>query len=159
MIAVEIDTAEIERGWERVVRELSEGVLRGVTLGLREGAAEARRTTLFKDHTGELRNSIDGILGGRASVGAGGGAAGEFVALAKYASFVAEGTKPHTIYPKDRVALRWFSAGGQVHFASHVNHPGTAPINFMERATEKFQEVVEREVDVACVRAERAFDR
>ena len=41
-----------------------------------------------------------------------------------YGRYVREGTKPHTIYPKNAKALR-FTAKGEVVFAKKVNHPGT----------------------------------
>jgi hypothetical protein len=47
-----------------------------------------------------------------------------------YSSFVEFGTKPHTIYPKDKKALFW---PGASHPVRSVNHPGTKPNPFMER--------------------------
>src|SRR6202162_108876 len=41
---------------------------------------------------------------------------------ASYAPFVEFGTKPHTIYPKDKKALFW---PGASHPVAKVNHPGT----------------------------------
>jgi hypothetical protein len=53
--------------------------------------------------------------------------------IAPYARFVHDGTKPHAIFPRNKKALRW-AAGGAFHFAGKVNHPGTKPDKWMERA-------------------------
>ena len=45
------------------------------------------------------------------------------------------GSKRHMIYPKKPGGtLRFVSKGGSVVFAKRVNHPGTNPNNFLERA-------------------------
>ena len=41
-----------------------------------------------------------------------------------------EGTRPHTILPKDKKALYW---PGAAHPVRRVNHPGSKPNAFMER--------------------------
>lgn len=46
-----------------------------------------------------------------------------------YAEFVIGGTQPHPIYPKNVRALHWDDV-----FAMHVNHPGTKPDPFPQRA-------------------------
>lgn len=47
--------------------------------------------------------------------------------------YVIWGTRPHTIRPRRRRALR-FQAGGRTVFADVVHHPGNAPNNFLARA-------------------------
>lgn len=46
-------------------------------------------------------------------------------AHAEYAMFVHEGTRPHTIMPRNVKVLAWKPRGGDVVYAKHVNHPGT----------------------------------
>jgi hypothetical protein len=49
---------------------------------------------------------------------------------ASYAPYVEFGTKPHTILPKNALALYW---PGAAHPVKVVHHPGTAANPFMER--------------------------
>jgi hypothetical protein len=44
------------------------------------------------------------------------------------------GSKRHVIVPRKAKVLRFVSSGGGVVFAKRVNHPGTRPNNFLERA-------------------------
>jgi hypothetical protein len=44
------------------------------------------------------------------------------------------GSRPHVIVPKRARVLAFPGSGGKMVFASRVNHPGTNPNNFMERA-------------------------
>jgi len=50
-----------------------------------------------------------------------------------YAPYVNDGTQPHTIRPKNGQVLR-FRVGGRVVYARMVNHPGTRPNPFLDRA-------------------------
>lgn len=50
-----------------------------------------------------------------------------------YAPYVNDGTRPHQIRPKRAKALR-FKVGGRTVFAAVVNHPGTKPNPFLDRA-------------------------
>lgn len=52
-----------------------------------------------------------------------------------YAVFVHEGTKPHIIEPRDKMALRWVSRG-EFAFAKRVQHPGTEKDQFLYEAAE-----------------------
>ncbi len=47
--------------------------------------------------------------------------------------FVINGTRPHQIRPVRAQALR-FTVGGRVVFAKLVNHPGTQPNDFLNKA-------------------------
>lgn len=65
---------------------------------------------------------------------AGGGAVRlQFRNSAEYASFVIEGTAPHEIHPVQARCLAFQSGGGTV-FAMKVNHPGTKPNDYPQRA-------------------------
>jgi hypothetical protein len=47
--------------------------------------------------------------------------------------YVVNGTRPHQIRPVRAQSLR-FTVGGRAVFAKLVNHPGTKPDNFLEKA-------------------------
>ena len=51
----------------------------------------------------------------------------------EYAAAVNDGTRPHQIRPRRAQVLR-FNVGGRVVFARVVNHPGTRPRPFLDRA-------------------------
>lgn len=60
-------------------------------------------------------------------------------AAVPYAGYVRWGTRPHVIRcrrPAYALHFYWNRAGGWVFF-DHVNHPGTKPNTFMERALNK----------------------
>jgi hypothetical protein len=44
------------------------------------------------------------------------------------------GSKRHVITPKHAKVLRFVASSGRVVFTKRVNHPGTKPNNFLERA-------------------------
>ena len=64
---------------------------------------------------------------------------------APHALFVAFGTKPHTIRPKNKQALRW-AGGGAFHFAKVVHHPGYRGDNYLipaaDAAVRQFEQIV-----------------
>lgn len=51
----------------------------------------------------------------------------------EYAPFVNDGTRRHFIRPKNKKVLR-FQVGGKVVYARVVDHPGTKPRPFLDRA-------------------------
>ena len=53
-----------------------------------------------------------------------------------YAVMVHEGTEPHVIEPRNKLALRW-AKGGEFVFAKRVFHPGTKPDQFLYNAAEE----------------------
>lgn len=59
-------------------------------------------------------------------------AVGHDLQIAKHALFIQFGTKPHTIVPVNKKALRWVS-GSQFVFAKKVNHPGTRADPYLDR--------------------------
>ena len=63
-------------------------------------------------------------------------------ALAPYAKFVVEGTRPHKIYPARAAVLAFKTAAGDLVFTRLVRHPGTKPNPFMQRALDKAREQI-----------------
>ncbi len=51
-------------------------------------------------------------------------------------TFILEGTKPHEIVPVNAKVLAFMGADGSMVFTRKVNHPGTAPNDFVSRAWE-----------------------
>ncbi len=178
MYTIVIDNEdEFRHEWRRVEDAIGDGTVRGVVLGVKEGAVEALRTRRWKDRTGATARATRGVV----EVTAHGAAAGYIECAVPHATYLADGQKPHEIWPKaghqfvgplmpnqrrraksdigtHRVALRWYSAGGQVHFATKVNHPGTHPDAFMANGRMKCQLAIVREVELGVVRAQGILD-
>lgn len=58
----------------------------------------------------------------------------EFGSPKLYTPFIVEGTRPHTIVPRNARVLHFRTAAGVDVFARRVNHPGTRPNDFTRRA-------------------------
>lgn len=54
-----------------------------------------------------------------------------------YSRFVHDGTKPHTILPKDPAGVLRFQVGGRTVFSKRVQHPGTKARPFLVKALSK----------------------
>jgi hypothetical protein len=63
--------------------------------------------------------------------------------LASYASFVVQGTKPHVIRPVNASVLAFMGSGGKMVFTKLVNHPGTKPNSWLQKAVEDVRGKVE----------------
>ena len=100
---------------------------------------EARAKHRYKTRTGALDRAVQSKFEHKGLVGRVFINTGE----AKYGAFVHEGTRPHTIFPKERKSLR-FVKGGKFMFAKHVNHPGTHKDQFLFSALINKQERVSR---------------
>lgn len=59
-----------------------------------------------------------------------------YYATVPQAGYVIKGTRAHQIVPRNAKALRWLGPGGLggARFARRVNHPGTKPNPFPEKA-------------------------
>lgn len=179
-ITLEIENLpEFTNCWNRAVGEVSTGVHLAVRLGCKEGLEEAFRTRRWVDRTGNARkNSTGEVLSQTATA-----ADGVIHFAFPYASYLAEGTEPHDIYPRvarneprapgqkirrsddigtRRVALRWYDPpgdnGGVPHFARKVHHPGTKPDNFAAHAYLKCERVMIRELELGTARAQNILD-
>ncbi len=168
--------ADLARDWNESMRVVSRGIGRGVRRGCEEAIASFRTSHRYTDRTGELTRTAYGRL----LVETNGGASGEMVWPAKYASFVEEGTGPHDIWPKEghgfvgplmsgqsrrklsdvgthRVALRWYGPSGKPIFARMVHHPGNRAFGFAGDAFLACERVVIREVEASYPEAQRAL--
>lgn len=86
--------------------------------------------------TGALRDSIQIDLNGS-------GDEARIQPALEYGVYMEKGTVPHVILPRRARVLHWVNDAGQDCFASKVQHPGTAPRNFvMKAAVEVSVEVV-----------------
>lgn len=108
----------------------TEGIGRDLDARGRRVEAAARR--LVGVQSGRLRGSIRRDRGGNqygAYVHITAGIPGETF----YLGYHMYGTGPHVIRPRRARALR-FEMNGQIVFAQKVNHPGTAPVPFLQEA-------------------------
>lgn len=116
---------------EAGIRNLLEGVSGPVQIKLQRVANDVakavRREAPVK--TGKLRDSILVRRGATTSR-----LGWSVIADTDYSSAVERGTKPHEIVPRRASVLRFPSKAGGVVYAHKVNHPGTQPNPFMDRA-------------------------
>ncbi len=99
--------------------------------------SEAQNTHRFTSRTGDLEKAVDVRFSAN-------GRRGEIFlneGVASYARFVHEGTKPHAIFPKNKLALR-FPKGGKFAFAKRVQHPGTKKDQFLFEALDTEQDEI-----------------
>ena len=158
MFTVEFEgESEIAAAWGTACNLVRHGLGRGVRMGVQEGAHEARSKHTFKNQSGDLERSIEGVALG--SVNGGDGFQGEIRATAKHASYVEYDTKPHRIVVRRAVWLRWEQPQGDVHFAKVVNHPGTKGQPFMHLAYFTCERVIVCEIERGIVAAQGALDR
>lgn len=73
---------------------------------------------------------------------------GTITPLQKYALTVHEGTKPHTILPKNKPFLAFKSKGKWI-YAKKVRHPGTKANPFMDRAVDNSRETINKIFETA----------
>lgn len=149
MFSVTLEST-LRQDWSRACYTIADGLHDAVRHAVDEAADEARKAHRYKDRTGNLTRSIYSRIVAYDRLSA----EGEFGALAAYASYVEDGTKPHKIVARNAQSLRWTDEGGAVHFARSVNHPGTKPNPFMGPAYLKAERALERDALVAIERAQ-----
>lgn len=147
MLAIDIDVSEVEAAFETIDRELCRRVTRAVAVAAQDGADEARRVI---GHTHVMRDQVHAEP---ANVGAR-EASYDIVSPHPASSFVNDGTPPHVIEAKNAKALR-FEMNGELVFAKRVNHPGTQPQPFMDRAERVADRALNREIQVAVDEIQR----
>lgn len=168
---------EIRHALNASVMAIGHGTVNGVRLGVKEGIDEALRTRRWKDRTGNTAQKTRGYLTEQVEEG---NARGVMECAMPHGSFLADGTPAHEIRPRawsraakvsqnqklrvksdvgtNRVALRWYDAGGDAHFARVIKHPGTKPDPFMANAYLKCERVCIREVELGVARAQAILD-
>lgn len=116
---------------EAGIRNLLEGMSGPVQRKLASVATDIAKVARSEApvKTGKLRNSIVVRPGATTSR-----LGWSVVADTDYALAVEKGSRPHTIVPRRAAVLRFPSKSGGVVYAHSVNHPGTQPNPFMERA-------------------------
>lgn len=142
---VVVDGAEtVEAAWragcEQARRDIAQGAARAAQVAVRQIKADA------PVRSGDLRDSVQPRLRVTKS-----GASGEIVVGAKYAAFVRDGTPPHLIVARSvgvGGVLR-FEIAGRVLYRASVNHPGTAPNDFVSAGVQQGQQAL----DYAAARA------
>ncbi len=73
-------------------------------------------------------------------------------AVAPYAKFVHDGTKPYTIVPKEKKALRWVALSyDHFIFAKRVHHPGIKADPFLYEAAEHVMPSIKEELQEELV--------
>ena len=90
---------------------------------------EAQTNHRFISRTGQLERSIDVKFNENSGI--------VYIdsQSAPHGPFVHEGTAPHSIFPKNKKALRWVpQGGGAFQFARVVHHPGTKSDPFLFNA-------------------------
>jgi hypothetical protein len=109
-----------------------------------EAVMVAKATTLFKDQTGKLRQSIAQRPTGFFSRA--------IRATRPYASFVHNGTPKHTITAKDGGVLR-FQVNGRWVSKKSVEHPGTKASPFIQSAADAAQGPLASRLEAAAKKA------
>lgn len=109
--------------------QLVAGLQRVVGHAVTTTTAKARSEHRWQDRTGATRESVVGQVRDT-----GKGATGT-VDVGENAARLATGTVPHVIRARNAKALR-FQMGGQTVFVRSVNHPGTKPDPYLDRAAE-----------------------
>ena len=96
---------------------------------------EAQTNHRFISRTGQLERSIDVKFNENSGI--------VYIdsQSAPHGPFVHQGTGAHTIFPKNKKALRWApQGGGAFHFAKVVHHPGTKSDPFLYNALRNKQD-------------------
>lgn len=96
---------------------------------------EAQTNHRFISRTGQLERSIDVKFNENSGI--------VYIdsQSAPHGPFVHQGTRAHTIFPKNKKALRWApQGGGAFHFAKVVHHPGTKSDPFLYNALRNKQD-------------------
>lgn len=157
MLHFEVDVESVVKAVERARENLARNIPTALAMSADLVAVQAKTVHEYTDRSNTLTpsiapDSIEGTFdGGNLSVVVAAGAA--------YGLFVEKGTRPHTIRPRHRKALRWPAEGGFV-FARKVRHPGTKAMNFLANALDaKVAEIDEAMQDATALSfAQAGFD-
>jgi hypothetical protein len=134
-VSFRVQSTEALKDLERVQADMLASVRQVLGQLAALAVAHARATAVFKDRTGNLRNSIKREAKGSWAqfVKAGG-------KDAPYAQWIEAGSRAHEIKAR-RVNFLRFEQNGQVVFRKRVFHPGTKPGRFMQSARDSAESV------------------
>lgn len=110
-------------------QEIDSRLMDAVNISLRDVQERARAEHRFTTRTGDAERSIEKQDARKA----GNSITGEVGTTRLITVYLHQGTKPHTIVPRSKQALRW-ATGSEFQFAKRVHHPGTKPDPFIFRA-------------------------
>lgn len=110
----------------RLQQEVDSRLTEAVNISLRDVQEYARAHHRFTTRTGEAERSIEKTDARKVQ----GSIQGDVGATRKVTIYLHQGTRPHNIVPRRKLALRWASGNGFV-FARRVHHPGTQPDPFI----------------------------
>ena len=134
-----IDSKACAQSLEAVTHRLRPAAAQALIGAVRDAEDSASNTTTFQD-----RHGLDGTratIKGIPSIDGGGSFEGMLIGR-KATRFLEWGTKPHEIRPRNASCLA-FHVGGQMVFASKVNHPGTKALRFMREARRVGEQTLE----------------
>ena len=140
---VEIDTSELRRLGLDLAQQLGRACTQVVRKTVNAGAREALAKRTWKDRTGNAKSLTRGVMkieGPRM-------AEGECQSLAKYASYLNDGTAPHDIVGNPFLTFLWH--GERVSFR-YVRHPGTKGDGYMDAARVRMQDFCVAEMELKC---------
>lgn len=123
-MSIAVDGKAFLRDLKQLEQDLHNDTKEAMQHAVEEAERHAKTTALFQDRTGVLRSQI---------VSWHTDTTGEVAANASYARWVESGTQPHLIVGNPFLRFEW--RGEWVSFRA-VNHPGTQPRPFMQRAGE-----------------------
>ncbi len=149
-IQIKPDYGKLVKAFERFPEETTKQLRLGLKIAVRDIQEYASEHHDYTSRSGNLERDgiatkVEGAVG--------------MVMLnpsVPYAQYVHEGTKRHKIRIKNKRALRW-AAGDGFKFAKSVNHPGTAPDQFLYKAAtaqeKHIQDVLSKSIDKALRKA------
>lgn len=111
--------------------QMKRDLKQAMQISLRDVQEWARAHHRFTTRTGETERSIEASPVQVTATGV----SGEVGTTRLITIYLHEGTRPHTIVPRRKLALRWPTGSGFA-FARRVQHPGTAEDPFIYDALE-----------------------
>lgn len=124
--------SDLEAMRDGFVRDAEEAL----AISLRDVQERARAEHRFTTRTGLVERSIR-----TASASHGAQLSGTVYTALDYGVYLHEGTKPHSIEPRRKKALRWTDGGAFV-FARRVKHPGTKEDPYIYEALDAEEPVI-----------------
>lgn len=126
-ISLAVDTDKLVRAFESAPAKTRQITERQVKMAVRDIREEARDNHRFISRSGVTEKSIQSEANGNE---------GSVWLGSNVAVYQHEGTRAHTITPRNKTALR-FAQGGQFVFTKRVKHPGIKADPYLYNAAEK----------------------